>query len=806
MEHHTGLPGSRKRAFWGTTEASEAGEPQAKYPSNKLRVTGDITGTDDNYVISNLKSDVDGHQLCNHQPRPLRHQYKGDESLVLVGFWGAGKRTLGFIASVALRREFVDFDAIFERKTKLSRGAYIASHGPKAYRIVEYEITVEVLRTKKEGCVLAGFFMMADRRQCQLLHELSKTNPVIHVMRDKGDLLDSLGHDRGKAEHAYEISNRLCGQYSNFDYFNMTQQFTPNAIGPLKLKQTEQDFVRFIRGVFNQRPCLVRSANALSRSYTYALQVPAAWLDRSDVDLTELDSGADSINLIFDPSFAEQKCLSSLSRQIAVLRRHTRVPIILDIHVQNGLEQARHADILQLALRQLPDMITVSLDTDYTLVDVLSVAKCHTKIIGTTQLSDRWPTEKDSLRWQIIYDKANSLGCDAVRITRIPTSPLENLDCINFMMRIIQPCEIPVMGYNVGLIGITSVCFSPTLSPVVLSSMERDGVTLKQAQHALYSSFTLRKKRFAIFGQSLSYSLSPTMHNAAYRACGMPHSCYTAESNQFQDINRLLQNDEIGGLAIALPYKVQFLSILDEMTPDVRDIGAVNTVVVDRQHDRDGTLKTFLKGYNTDHMGVRICMERNLSPANVITSETSVLILGAGGIARAAIYACYQAGVRKICIFNRTSSNARHLAERFRQWATSRASTPLHIVVLESLNAPWPSNMSQPTIIMSCRPAHEIGGQEPPAFDIPEQWLGSKTGGVFIELAYEPLVTPLMKQMIQRSSRGWIVVDGLDVLVEQGIAQFEILTGRPAPVHVMKRAVREQYQATRGSYDRHNSG
>lgn len=60
--------------------------------------------------------------------------------------------------------------------------------------------------------------------------------------------------------------------------------------------------------------------------------------------------------------------------------------------------------------------------------------------------------------------------------------------------------------------------------------------------------------------------------------------------------------------------------------------------------------------------------------------------------------------------------------------------------------------------------------------------------------------------MIQRSSRGWIVVDGLDVLVEQGIAQFEILTGRPAPVHVMKRAVREQYQATHGSYARHNSG
>ncbi|GAD92728.1 pentafunctional AROM polypeptide, putative [Paecilomyces variotii No. 5] len=667
---------------------------------------------------------------------------------------------------------------------------------------MEYDITVEVLKSKKKGCVLAGFFMMADGRQCQLLHELSKTNPIIHVMRDKESLLSSSGHDKEKLDHAYHISNKLCRQYSNFDYFNITQKLASNVIGPLKLKQTEQDFVRFIHSVFNQQPRLIRSADALSRSYTYSLQVPSAWLDRSNVDLTELESGSDAINLIFDPNFAEKKCSSSLSRQMAVLRRHTRVPIILDIHAHFELDQARYADILQLALRQIPDMITVSLDTNYTLADVLAVAKCHTKIIGTTQLSDRWPTEKSSSQWRRIYDKANSLGCDAVRITRTPTSPLENLDCINFLMRVMTPCDIPVMGYNVGPIGTTSLCFSPTLSPVVLPSMDQDGITLKQAQHALYSSFTLRKKKIAIFGQSLSYSLSPAMQNAAYRACGMPHLCYTAEREQFTDIDDLLKDSEIGGLAIALPYKVRFLSILDEMTPDAQDIGAVNTVVVDRRLDRDGSTKRFLRGCNTDHIGVRICVERNLSPANVVTSETSALILGAGGIARAAIYACYQAGVRKFCIFNRTPGNAENLAKYFRQWAASREMpSPLHIAVLESLNAPWPSNISQPTIIMSCRPANEIRGQEPPAFDIPELWLGSKTGGVFIELAFEPLVTPLMKQMKQkqRSSRGWIVVDGLDVLVEQGVAQFEILTGRPAPVHIMRRAVREQYHATHGS-------
>lgn len=733
MEHLTGLPRSRKRGFCSTTEPSEAGDSRATDPCNKIRVTGDTAETDDNYVISKLRSDLDSHQLYNHLPRPLRHQYHGDESLVLVGFWGAGKRTLGFIASVALRREFVDFDVMFERRTGLSRGAYIATHGPRSYRNVEYEITVEVLKTKNKGCVLVGFFMMADQRQCQLLQELSKSNPVIHIMRERESLPNSMGHDRDKVDHAYHINNRLCGQYANFDYFNITQQTISNTIGPLKLKQTEQDFVRFLHSVFSRPLRLIHSADALSRNYTYSLQVPLVLLDRSDVDFTELDSGADSINVIVDPSFADLKYSSHLPKQMAILRRHTRVPIILDICLHSGLKQSRYTNLLELVLRQIPDMITVSLDTEHAFADVLAVAKCHTKIIGTTQLSDRWPSEKDSPQWRIIYEKANSLGCDAIRITRIPTSPLENLDCIQFLMRTMTPRDIPVIGYNVGPTGMTSVCFSPILSPVVLPSFQQDGVTLKQAQNALYSSFTLRKKKFPIFGESITYSLSPAMHNAAYSACGMPHSYYTFQSSQFSDINRLLENDEVDGLAIALPYKMQALSLLDEMTTDVQDIGAVNTIVVDRKFNQDGTSKIFLRGYNTDHMGIRTCIERNLSPANVVTNETSALILGAGGIARAAIYACYQAGVRNICIFNRTLDNAQKFAEHFRQWARSRG-TPLDIVVFETLNASWPSNMSQPTIILSCRPAHKIGDQEPPAFDIPEQWLRSKTGGVFLEV------------------------------------------------------------------------
>jgi shikimate 5-dehydrogenase len=61
------------------------------------------------------------------------------------------------------------------------------------------------------------------------------------------------------------------------------------------------------------------------------------------------------------------------------------------------------------------------------------------------------------------------------------------------------------------------------------------------------------------------------------------------------------------------------------------------------------------------------------------------------------------------------------------------------------------------------------------------------------QLAYKPIITRLIEQMRSRSANGWITVDGLNVLVEQGIAQFEIFTGKPAPVRVMRQAVRDQY-------------
>lgn len=195
-------------------------------------------------------------------------------------------------------------------------------------------------------------------------------------------------------------------------------------------------------------------------------------------------------------------------------------------------------------------------------------------------------------------------------------------------------------------------------------------------------------------------------------------------------VRQLLEQQDQDGIAVSLPYKTNILPVLDTMTADARHIGAVNTVVIERHSD---TSPPHLTGYNTDYIGIQNCIERNLSPANSVKPETSALIIGAGGMARAAVYACHKASVRNICIFNRTPRNAHSLVEHYNQLSIPDSDTTL-LSVLPTLDTPWPSNLNQPTVVVSCIPADGIEPNKPIDFDIPEHWLRSRTGGTFIEV------------------------------------------------------------------------
>ncbi|OOF98303.1 hypothetical protein ASPCADRAFT_3366 [Aspergillus carbonarius ITEM 5010] len=97
-----------------------------------------------------------------------------------------------------------------------------------------------------------------------------------------------------------------------------------------------------------------------------------------------------------------------------------------------------------------------------------------------------------------------------------------------------------------------------------------------------------------------------------------------------------------------------------------------------------------------------------------------------------------------------------------------------------------------PTIIISCVPGWDPESKSPVRVELPESWLTSPTGGLFVDAAYGLPEPSLRAQIRARRNPEWQIVDGVSVLFEQSIQQYQIFTGRPAPIHVMSKALEEQ--------------
>ncbi|KAE8351015.1 type I 3-dehydroquinase-domain-containing protein [Aspergillus coremiiformis] len=816
-------------------------------------------------------------------PFQAQRRFAPNVSIVLVGIRGTGKSSIAIILAATSGRRLIDADHYFQQVTGRSRAAFKSEHGITKYRQQEARIMDAMLSEHKEGWVIAcGPGSMESSGQ-MLLREYAKTHPVIHIIRDLESIRSYLqAWDTDKVCRFLELSSPIYRACSNLEFFNISetghehpslgkngyhqsqlelevdqrsQKFTPF----LTLKRLQRDFVRFIAfatgnatDLSNQDASFPLSTQPVeARTFTYAVTVPISTFFTRNLNIEDLVSTADAFELKVDvtenPSSRlglESTLADRISRTVATIRRNIVVPLIY--HVESDIGSiapatprkeplrrsiSSYLNLMHHGLRLAPDFIAVDLNYDDNVLSQIIASRGSSKVIGHFAFVQCAEQGWDDPVYLELYERAKRLGCDIVRLTQPAASMEDNHAVQRFRHRIaaLPGPQLPLIAYNSGSLGRLSCCFNPILTPITNQSLMSEPqtknlphLTFREAQEALYASFALDPMQFFVFGANVTYSLSPAMHNAAYKACGMPHVYNLHQSPSLRGLNELVANPNFGGTSVSLPYKTETIALLHSMSPHARTIGAVNTLIPIRnledfarvssgsslcvEKSRAGPIKG-LHGDNTDWIGIGNCLRRGLSPANAIRPSSTGLVIGSGGMARAAVYSMIHLGVQNIFVWNRTFANAEKLAHHYNRQnlpphTKNAPTTRSNVHPLRSLQDSWPANYNPPTVICSCIPAHSIGGHPAPNFRIPSQWLGSPTGGVVVELAYKPLDTPLVKQIRALSHRGWIALDGLDVLPEQGFVQFELFTGRRAPRRLMRTIVLQEYKAEEGQDDR----
>lgn len=269
-------------------------------------------------------------------------------------------------------------------------------------------------------------------------------------------------------------------------------------------------------------------------------------------------------------------------------------------------------------------------------------------------------------------------------------------------------------------------------------------------------------KRVGVIGFPVEHSLSPMMHNAAFAALGMVDWRYDAMSIP-PDILRYgirePQNHGYIGINVTVPHKE---AVMQYVRPDekARAIGAVNTIDFRRN-----------LGTNTDADG----FINDLRANDIPIKNQRVLVLGAGGAARAAVYGLARAGA-VVGIVNRTKSRAEHLAARLKRMAGIDG---VRVMTLDEA-ADW----GMP-LIVNCTSV----GLYPHISRSP--WIHGvpfPDGATVYDMVYRPANTALMRQCAAHGGRA---VGGLGMLARQGAIAFELWTGVKPPIEVMAAALRD---------------
>jgi shikimate dehydrogenase len=271
-----------------------------------------------------------------------------------------------------------------------------------------------------------------------------------------------------------------------------------------------------------------------------------------------------------------------------------------------------------------------------------------------------------------------------------------------------------------------------------------------------------RTKICALIGDPVEHTMSPAMHNAAFKKTGLDYLYIPLRVSMAQLPQAIagLKALNVAGFNVTIPHKVAVIPLLDSLDPLAEKIRAVNTVVNDNGK---------LRGYNTDAEGFyRVLLENGFSPQG-----RNVVLLGAGGAARAIAYILAEKGAR-LTVLNRQQEI--DWAESIARFIHDDLRKEVKVFELGDIAKALPgADLLVNATSVGMSPADEVS-------PVPAGLL--KGVPAVFDIVYNPLKTKLLKEA---ADAGALTLSGLDMLAWQGALAFEKWTGKAAPVDLMRR-------------------
>ena len=658
-----------------------------------------------------------------------------ESSIIIVGMRGAGKTTCGRIASKVLGWPVMDLDHLLEAEEGKTCGVIVKESGWTAFRAKEEALLKKTVNSNLTKTVIScGGGVVESDGATEFLKSVKKTLAVVHVRRDIDDIVAYLeGTEKSTAQ-------------------GEGQAHRPNYAGGASIKSvwdrrkplfdivsSHEVYFGQLDGEYSREADIARFFYLLKNAVTPNVVVPNAAFAEWKGNAEGLE-GYDAV--VYSPQPIVNGDGYAFTKEISAIRKACTLPIVVSVSAGDvkGMECATRTcveyllvdDIDEDMLRNVVSYFLAASTTRVILSKTTEAASKEKDFVDLCKLA-KVSAKIIGIRL-VVADPSFALGAELFAMV----SQLKGAHLPSHITGVTLECA---NSNKTVLCNLLSVATGPSFRLELGKESELvQRLEIDQVQH------------YCLFGKPIQSSPSPTLHNTGFKFKNLLKEYTLCETDDARKVASVIHSHRFQGASVTIPLKEAVMPLMTELTDAATAIGAVNTII------RIGSEQ--YRGDNTDWLGMYNLLKTELT-GDLVTKNA--LVVGAGGTSFAACYCAKQFGMN-LYVYNRTHSKAQTVAERF----GGKAIADLN--ALESVD-----------VVLSTVPSTSH-------FELPKRLLNTKP--VVLDAAYRPRNTKLL---IQASKEGCKTFAGIQMLVEQGLEQFERWTNIKAPRTVIEKNVYEFY-------------